>query len=74
MQIEIDNKGCVDLISNQSVLELTRYINTKKNYLRKLEEDGIIKPAQYLGKNNSSNLFAKNLDRPLYSKEYVSDN
>ena len=36
--IKMDNKVCIDLINNWLVSEKTRYIGTKKNYLRKLKK------------------------------------
>ena len=72
--IKIDNKECIDLINNQSISGRTRKIDIRKNCLRELKEDGIIMPSQYPGKNNSSNLFMKNIGGPLFKKhlyEYV---
>ena len=36
--IEIDNKACIDLINNWSVLVCIRYIDIKKNFICKLKE------------------------------------
>ena len=74
MNIEIGNKGCVDLINNYSVSGRTRHIDVKKNFLRELKEDSIINPVWKPGQYNSSDLFAKNLGGPdfkRHAKEYV---
>ena len=77
MNIEIDNKGFIDLINNWSVSRRTYYINIKKNFLHELKEDGIIHPVQKTRQNNSSDLFTKNLHRPdfkWHTKEYARYN
>jgi hypothetical protein len=74
MIIEIDNKGCVDLINNWSVAGRTRHISVKKNFMRELKEQGIIMAVWKPGHSNSSDLFTKNLGGPTFnkhSKEYV---
>ena len=59
--IEIDNKGYIDLINNWSVSGRTRHIDIKKNYLRELKENRVIELKLCPDKENSSNLFTKNL-------------
>ena len=74
MIIKIDNKGCIDLINNQSISGRSRHIDVRKNYLRELKENRIIMPSLYPGEKNSSDLFMKNLGGPLFEKhlhEYV---
>ena len=74
MIIEIDNKGCVDLINNWSVSGRTRHIDVKKNFMRELKEKGILKAVWKAGEDNSSDLFTKNLPGPSFekhAKEYV---
>ena len=75
--IEIDNKGCIDLINNWSVLVCIRYIDIKKNFICKLKEQNIIKAIWKARENNNSDLFTKNLLGLLfekYTKEYVCIN
>ena len=76
MVIEIDNKGCVNLINNWSVSGRTRHIDAKKNYLRELKENWVIELRWCPGKENSSDLFTKNFGGPVFEKhsdEYVSE-
>ena len=71
---EIDNKGYVNLINNQSVSVLTRYIDIKKNYSRELKANRVIELKWCLGKENSSTLFIKNLGSLAFKKhcsEYI---
>ena len=68
MVIEIDNKDCINLKNNQSASYRIRHIDAKKNYLRKLKEGEVIMLSWCLGDENSSDLFAKNLEEPAFNK------
>jgi hypothetical protein len=68
MILEIDNKGAVDLTNNWSVGGRTRHIDTRYYFLRELKEQGIIKTVWLSGLEMPSDLFTKNLARPLFEK------
>ena len=76
MELEVDNKGTVDLINNWSVGGNTRHIDCRLNFMRELKEEGVLKVMWTPGKENSADLFTKNLMGPEFEKhssEYVSD-
>jgi len=59
MILEVDNKGAVDLINNYSVDGRTCHMETRKNYLRELKEQGIMSVKWKAGTANSSDLYTK---------------
>ena len=76
MELEVDNRGTVDLINNWSVGGNTRHIDCRLNFMRELKEEGILKVMWMPGKENSADLFTKNLMGPEFEKhssDYVSD-
>jgi len=68
MVLEVDNKGCVDFCNNWSVAGRTRHIEVKQYFLRDLKEEGILKVKWKSGGNMTSDIFTKNLPRPLFEK------
>jgi hypothetical protein len=68
MILEINNKGAVDLTNNWSVGGRTRHIDTRYYFLRELKEQNIIKTVWLSGLEMPSDLFTKNLARPLFEK------
>ena len=66
--VECDNKGAVDLCNSWTVGGRTKYIDTRYYFLRELKEQGIIEFCWILGKENSVDLFTKNLPNPLFAK------
>jgi hypothetical protein len=68
MILEIDNKGAVDLTNNWSVGGRTRHIDTRYYFLRELKEHNIIKTVWLSGLEMPTDLFTKNLARPLFEK------
>jgi hypothetical protein len=71
MILEIDNKGAVDLTNNWSVGGRTRHIDTRYYFLRELKEQNIIKTVWLSGLEMPSDLFTKNLARPLFEKHLM---
>jgi hypothetical protein len=63
-----DNKGAVDLINNWSVGGRTRHIEVRQYFLRELKEEGVIITVWCSGDTMSSDLFTKNLERPLFER------
>ena len=61
MLLEIDNKGCVDLINTWSVAGRTRHVDCRKCFLRELKEENIMKFVWLKGKDNDSDIFTKNV-------------
>jgi hypothetical protein len=68
MILEIDNSGAFDLTNNWSVGGRTRHIDTRYYFLRELKEQNIIKTVWLSGLEMPSDLFTKNLARPLFGK------
>jgi hypothetical protein len=76
MELEIDNKGAVDLANNWSVGGRTRHVEVRQYFLRDLKAENIILPKWIPGDTMTSDLFTKNLERPLFerhAKAYVGD-
>lgn len=83
MVLYVDNKGTHDLAHNWSVGGRTRHIEVKQYFLRELKEAGIIVVKWKSGDAQKSDIFTKNLPRPLFEKhgsnffgvdEYMSPN
>jgi hypothetical protein len=68
MTLEIDNKGAVGLANNWSVGGRTRHVEVRQYFLRELKEEGIIHTVWLRGDDMCSDLFTKNLARPLFEK------
>jgi hypothetical protein len=68
MILEIDNKGAVDLANNWSVGGRTRHIEVRQYFLRELKEENLILTTWVPGDKMSSDLFTKNLERPLFER------
>ena len=68
MIMEIDNKGAIDLANNWSATGRTKHVDVRHHFLRDLKEEGIIKFKWISTKENSSDLFTKNLGGPLFEK------
>lgn len=76
MELEIDNQGAVLLANNWSVGGRTRHVEVRQYFLRDLKDANIVHPKWIPGDKMSSDLFTKNLDRPLFEKHakvYVGD-
>jgi hypothetical protein len=68
MQLEIDNRGAVGLANNWSVGGRTRHVEVRQYFLRELKEQGIVVTTWLAGVLMSSDLFTKNLARPLFEQ------
>jgi hypothetical protein len=68
MILKIDNKGAVDLANNWSIGGQTRHIEVHQYFLRDLKMENIIRAEWTPGTEKSSDLFTKNLARPLFEK------
>ena len=68
MQLEVDNKGVVDLVNGWSVGGRTRHIDTRLNFLRELKENNILKVNWCSNQEMSSDLFTKNLQGPDFER------
>ena len=76
MILQVDNKGVMDLANNWSVGGRTRHITVRTNFLRELKEQGLLRVEWIPADENSSDMFTKNLQGPLFEKHasvYVSD-
>ena len=66
----------MDLVNNWSVTGCMCHIMVRTNFLPKLKEQGLIKVELIPTAENSTDLFTKNLQGPLFEKHasvYVSD-
>jgi hypothetical protein len=68
MILQIDNKGAVDLANNWSIGGRTRHIEVRQYFLRDLKMEGTILTKWLSGSEMSSDLFTKNLARPLFEQ------
>ena len=68
MVLEIDRKGTVDLNNNWTVGGRTRHISVKYFFLRDLKESGDFSIVWLPSTQNTSDLFTKNLDGPMFAK------
>jgi hypothetical protein len=68
MILKVDNKGVFDLINSWSVGGRTRHIDARLNFLRELKEHGLLQVKWIPNDQNSSDLFTKNLQGPLFEK------
>jgi hypothetical protein len=68
MILEVDNKGAKDLTHNWSVGGRTRHVDVREYFLRDLKEEGTISVKWISTKDNSSDLFTKNLAGPEFEK------
>jgi hypothetical protein len=68
MILRNDNKGAVDLVNNWSVGGRTRHIEVRQYFLRELKEEAVINTVWCSGDTMSSDLFTKNLERPLFER------
>jgi hypothetical protein len=66
--LEIDNEGAVNLANNWSVGGRTRHVEVRRSFPRKLKEQNFIHAVWIRGDEMSSDLFAKNLDRPVFER------
>ena len=69
MILQIDNKGAVDLANNWSIGGRTRHIEVRQYFLRDLKMEGIVQTQWLAGSEMSSDLFTKNLARPLFEQQ-----
>ncbi len=68
MKLEIDNKGAVDLINSFSVEGHTRHIDVKRCFLSELKVARQLVVNWIPGLENSTDIFTKKLDWPLFKR------
>ncbi len=68
LKLEIDNKGAVDLINSFSVRGCTRHIDVKQCFLRELKEVKQLLVNWIPGLENSTDMFTKTLDGPIFKR------
>jgi hypothetical protein len=64
--LEVDNEGAKDLTENWIVGGRKQHVNVREFFLCDKKEDGVIRVHWVPNKENSSNLFTKNLAGPIY--------
>jgi hypothetical protein len=79
MDVQVDNKGAVDLANGWTANSRTRHIATRINFLRELREETIINVYWITNKLMSSGIFTKNVGgkdferhRDVYVRRYQS--
>ena len=75
MTVYCDNNGAVQLVNNWSVGGRTRHVDIKKNFLRELKDNGLLKVEWMSGEDITPDMHTKNVSKILfdkYSKELVS--
>ena len=68
MELEVDNKGAVDLTHNWSVGGRTRHVDVRQYFLRELKEEGVIVVKWISTDKNCTDLYTKNLAGPLFER------
>jgi hypothetical protein len=68
MILEMDNKGPRDLVCNWSAGGRLRHVDIRQFFLRDLKEDGLVWTIWIPTKDNSADVFTKNLSGPLFEK------
>ena len=68
MILEMDNMGAVHLANNWSVSGRTRHIDVRQCFLQELKEEGILIVKWTPGATNAADIFATNLDGPLFEE------
>ena len=66
MILEMDNNGGVDIFNNWSIAGNTRAVSIRFAYIRELKEARILEIRWIDGKENTSDLFTKNLDGMVF--------
>ena len=69
MELNIDNKGAVDLANNWSVAGRTRHMGAKQNFLRKLKAKGIIEVKHKTGTELLPDIGTKNVTKQEFAKQ-----
>jgi hypothetical protein len=76
MKMYCDNKGAVQLTNNWSIGGRTRHVEVRQYFMRDLKELKILMCEWMSGKQISSDMFTKNLDKAtfeLHLPVYVDD-
>jgi len=68
MEMEIDNKGSIDLTTNWSASGRTKHMGTWHYFLRDLKEENALVQTWILTDENSSDLFTWNLGEAKFEK------
>jgi len=68
MELEIDNKGGIDLANNWSAGGCTRHVDVRHHFLREKKEAGILIYQWCSTEDMTYDLFTKNLDGPTFEK------
>ena len=68
MVLKVDNQGTVDITNSWNIGGQTCHIDVGQCFLHELKEEGILLVKWILGSKNDSDMFTKNLDRPLFEK------
>ena len=68
MILKINNSGAVDLAKNWYAGGNARHMETRMFFLRELKEAGILKIVWVKCKNNTVDMFTKNLGGPAFNK------
>ena len=71
MILEVDNQGAVDLANNWSAGGHTCHVDVQQNFLRKLNEDGILIVKGIPGPTNYADLHTKDLAASDFEKYVV---
>ena len=71
MKLYIDNSGANDFCHGWSSGGRTRHIEVKQYFLREMKEEGLIETVWKAGTKQRSDLFTKNLARPLFETHIV---
>ena len=68
IMIRVDNIGAIYLANNQVLSNRTKHIGVRYHFVRDYIEDGIVQIKFVRSKENSADMFTKNLPKELYHK------
>jgi len=72
MILEVDNQGAVDMANGWSAGGRTKHMSVRYMWLRELKEKGLVKVIWIAGKENTADLFTKNLPANDFKKHRQS--
>ena len=70
--VRVDNIGAMFMSNNTSISERTKHVDVRYHFIREFVEDGFIKIMFVKTKQNTADVFTKNLPKELFD-QHVSE-
>ena len=68
MQVEVDNRGAVDLVNGWSCTGGTKHMDVRIMWMRELKEDKVLEVVWQPTAENEADIFTKNTDGATFEK------